>query len=139
MNVALLQNLVDYGIMGLLGLLSILSVWLFIERKLFYRSLDLSAYTSKKRFEIAITKHLTTIATIASNAPYIGLLGTVLAIMITFFTMQEAGMDAAKITAALALALKTTAAGLLVAILSIVFYNTLVRDTERLLVEYEER
>ncbi|OQX74809.1 MAG: TonB-system energizer ExbB [Campylobacteraceae bacterium 4484_4] len=139
MNITLLQNLVDYGIIGLLFLLSILSVWLFIERKLFYRSLDFTAYKSKKKFEIALTKNLTTIATIASNAPYIGLLGTVVAIMITFFTMGEAGMDAAKITAALALALKTTAAGLVVAIISIVFYNILARDTERLLVEYEER
>ena len=77
-----------------------------------------------------MTRHMSIIGTIASNAPYIGLLGTVLAIMLTFMTMSNADIVATKIMASLALALKATAAGLVVAILSQIFYNTLARFIE---------
>ena len=92
----------------------------------------------KKALDIALTKHLTIIGTIASNSPYIGLLGTVLAIMLTFMTMGNAGdIDASKIMESLALALKATAAGLVVAIISMVFYNILSRFAEVLESDYE--
>lgn len=129
---------IDYGVMGLLFLMSILSLGLFIERVFFYKSLLLSQYKTKKSLEIALSNHLTTIATITSNAPYIGLLGTVLAIMLTFVNMSEQGIDAAKIMSSLALALKTTAVGLVVAIVSMVFNNILVRYSERFLAVYDE-
>ena len=93
---------------------------------------------TKKALDIALTKHLTIIGTIASNSPYIGLLGTVLAIMLTFMTMGNAGdIDASKIMESLALALKATAAGLVVAIISMVFYNILSRFAEVLESDYE--
>lgn len=133
-----LQFSIDYGIMGLLFLLSVLSLGLFLERVFFYKNLDLHHYKSKKSLEIALSNHVTTIATITSNAPYIGLLGTVLAIMLTFMTMSEQGLEATKIMNALALALKTTALGLVVAIISMVFNNILVRYSERFLAAYDE-
>ena len=43
------------------------------------------------------TKHLTIIGTIASNSPYIGLLGTVMAIMLTFMTMSNGQIETTKL------------------------------------------
>ena len=64
------------------------------------------------------------IATIGSSAPYIGLLGTVLGIMLTFYSMGKTGfMDTNKIMVGLALALKVTAVGLMVAIPAVIIYN----------------
>ena len=84
-----------------------------------------------------MTKHLTIIGTIASNSPYIGLLGTVLAIMLTFMTMGNGDIEASKIMSSLALALKATAVGLVVAIVSQVFYNILGRFAEVMESKYE--
>ena len=138
MNIELLKNLVDYGVVILLIFMSFLSFWFFIERILFYKNIDVKFYKSKKSLEIAITKHLSIIGTIASNAPYIGLLGTVLAIMLTFMTMSEGDIEATKIMSSLALALKATAVGLVVAILSQVFYNVLARYAEVIESKFDE-
>jgi biopolymer transport protein ExbB len=118
-----LVYLIDYGIIGSLIVLSVISVAIFIERYLFFKKLSVDDRTSdRKIFEIEITKRMAIIATIGSNAPYIGLLGTVLGIMLTFFTIGKEGyVDATKIMVGLALALKATAIGLVVAIPSIVF------------------
>lgn len=137
MDIEFLKNLVDYGVISLLIFMSFLSVWFFIERLFFYNKLEFDNYKTQKSLEIAVTKHLTTIGTIASNAPYIGLLGTVLAIMLTFMTMSAGDIEATKIMASLALALKATAIGLVVAILSMVFYNVLSRYSEVLVTKYE--
>lgn len=129
---------IDYGIIGLLFGMSIVSLGLFIERIFFYKSLEVRSYKTKKSLEIALSNHLTTIATITSNAPYLGLLGTVLAIMLTFMSMSEQSIETSKIMSSLALALKTTAVGLVVAILSMVFNNILVRYSERFLAVFDE-
>ena len=85
-----------------------------------------------------VTKKLHLIATIGSNAPYIGLLGTVLGIMFTFYTMGREGfLDTGKIMIGLALALKATAAGLVVAIPSIVLYNLLLRKVKVILLLWD--
>ncbi|MBU3014743.1 TonB-system energizer ExbB [Poseidonibacter lekithochrous] len=137
MDIEVLKNLVDYGVIALLVFMSFLSVWFFIERLFFYKKIDVKSFKNKKSLDIALTKHLTIIGTIASNSPYIGLLGTVLAIMLTFFTMGNGDIEAAKIMSSLALALKATAAGLVVAIISQIFYNILGRYAEVLESEYE--
>jgi len=136
-NIETLKNLVDYGVIVLLVIMSFIAVFFFIERILFYKKIDVKGYNTKKALDIALTKHLTIIGTIASNAPYIGLLGTVLAIMLTFITMGSAEIDAAKIMESLALALKATAVGLVVAIVSMVMYNILGRFAEVLESNYE--
>ena len=137
MNIELLKNLVDYGVIALLVFMSFISFWFFIERILFYKKLDVRSFKNKKSLDIALTKHLTIIGTIASNSPYIGLLGTVLAIMLTFVTMGNGDIDASKIMSSLALALKATAIGLVVAIISQIFYNILGRYAEVLESDYE--
>jgi len=133
-----LKKIVDFGVIGFLVLLSILSLTFFIERLFYYKKVDSTKFKNHKLLENALTKHLTTIGSIASNAPYIGLLGTVLAIMITFASIGNSGLDAAKIMSSIALALKTTAVGLVVAICSMFFYNILVRYTETILAHFDE-
>ncbi len=137
MDIEILKNLVDYGVIFLLIFMSFISFYFFIERVLFYRKIDVKSFKNKKALDIALTKHLTIIGTIASNSPYIGLLGTVLAIMLTFITMGNGDIDAAKIMSSLALALKATAVGLVVAIISQIFYNILGRYAETLESLYE--
>jgi biopolymer transport protein ExbB len=133
-----LKFAIDYGIIGLLVLLSVVSVSVAIERWLLYRRVRPADSTSKKALELMLTSRIHIIATVGSNAPYVGLLGTVLGIMLTFYTLGNQGfMDTARIMVGLALALKATAVGLLVAIPSVVLYNFLLRRVKRLLLEWD--
>lgn len=133
-----LKHVVDYGVIGLLGLLSVLSVAIAIERYLFFRQVKTNGFSDKRRLELELTRKLHIIATIGSNAPYIGLLGTVLGIMLTFYTIGREGfMDTCRIMVGLALALKATAIGLLVAIPSVVLYNFLLRRAKVIVTEWE--
>ncbi len=139
-RMAWLKAVVDYGIIGLLVLMSITAVAITLERWSVLRRVRVSEYTDKRELELIITRKLHLIATIGSNAPYIGLLGTVLGIMLTFYTMGEHGlMDSTKIMTGLALALKATAMGLVVAIPSIVFYNVLLRKVKVILLQWDIR
>jgi biopolymer transport protein ExbB len=133
-----LHAIVDYGIIGLLIVMSIITVSIAIERLLVYRKIRPGDFDNRKSLEIELTKKLHVIATIGSNAPYIGLLGTVLGIMLTFYTIGKEGLvDTGKIMTGLALALKATAIGLVVAIPSITFYNFLLRKVKVLVAEWE--
>jgi biopolymer transport protein ExbB len=134
----LLKELVEYGIIGLLLLLSFFAIAIAFERWSFYRKVEVEKFKTKQELEIELTKGLTFIASVASNAPYIGLLGTVLGIMLTFYTIgQEGFVDTKKVMVGLALALKATAVGLLVAIPCSVLYNLLLRKVKNLLLLWE--
>ena len=138
MEMEWLSATIDFGILGLLGLLNITVVAVGLERFFFYRSIELESFKSIKALELALTKRLVVIASIASNAPYIGLLGTVLGIMLTFYNIGlDASADVGKIMIGLALALKATAAGLVVALISVVAYNLLLRKTKVMLLQWE--
>lgn len=137
MNIETLKHLVDYGVIALLLFMSFIAFWFFIERIIFYKKINIKTFKNKKQLDVALTKHLTIIGTIASNSPYIGLLGTVMAIMLTFMTMSGGDIEATKIMESLALALKATAVGLVVAIASQIFYNILGRYAEVLESLYE--
>jgi len=129
---------VDYGVIGILVLMSIIGVAISLERYVVYRTVRLEEYRDRKSLELALTSRLHIIAIIGSNAPYVGLLGTVVGIMLTFYTMGESGfMDTGKIMVSLALALKVTAIGLVVAIPAVVTYNLLLRRTKVLLTRWE--
>jgi len=129
---------IDYGIMGILLLMSVAAVAIAVERHLVFKNISIDSFHDKRSLELELTHKLHLIATIGSNAPYIGLLGTVLGIMLTFYTMGREGfMDSGKIMIGLSLALKATAAGLLVAIPSVVFYNLLLRRVKVLLMKWE--
>jgi biopolymer transport protein ExbB len=133
-----LKGAIDYGIIGFLILLSLIAVGIALERFFVFRHIKIEDFPDKKSLELELTRKLHLIATIGSNAPYIGLLGTVLGIMLTFYTIgQEGFMDTGKIMVGLALALKATAVGLLVAIPSVSLYNFLLRKVKVLLLQWE--
>jgi biopolymer transport protein ExbB len=135
-----LKITIDYGIIGLLILMSVVSIGIAIERYLVYRQIRLDQFTDRPSLEKELTRKIHLIATIGSNAPYIGLLGTVLGIMLTFYTIGLEGfMDTGKIMVGLALALKATAVGLLVAIPSVALYNFLLRKVKVLMMDWEIR
>jgi len=134
----MLGSMVDYGVIGLLVVLSIVAVAISIERFRFYSRTDVNTYQTIQELESALTGRLHIVGTIGSNAPYIGLLGTVMGIMHTFYAMGSGGTtNVNDIMAGLALALKATAAGLLVAIPSIVLYNLLHRRVNVLMLQKE--
>jgi biopolymer transport protein ExbB len=135
-----LQATIDYGVIGLLLVMSFIAVAIAIERILFFRSYLPAEDAVREEIEIALTRRLHLIATIGSNAPYIGLLGTVLGIMMTFYQMGETGIvDTSSIMTGLALALKATAAGLVVAIPAITAYNLLLRKAKERMLGWEGR
>ncbi len=139
MPVEHIKTLIDYGILGLLGILSIVVFAFAIERMLFYRRVRLRSYAHARRLELDLMRRLPAIASIGASAPYIGLLGTVLAIILTFYVIGKQGgaIEPGAIMQHLALALKATAAGLLVAIPATVIYNALLTRVERRLAEWE--
>ena len=134
-----IKDIVDYGIIGLLIFLSFITFAFAIERLLFYRSVKLKNYSNKTALELDLSKHLATVASIGSNAPYIGLLGTVLAIILTFYIIgdQQETINPGEIMKHLALALKATAAGLVVAIPATVIYYALLTKVDTLLGRWE--
>ena len=103
------------------------------ERLLFFRKVKASNYQRQDDFDNALSENLTALYIIYSNAPYVGLLGTVLGIMIVFYDMGLSGnIDVKSIVIGLSLALKATALGLIVAIPSLMAYNALLRKVSLL-------
>ncbi|MDE4053643.1 TonB-system energizer ExbB [Glaesserella parasuis] len=127
-----LQSYIDYIILGLLAIMSVILFAKIIERVLFYKKVEVKDYETLQELEIDLTANLTTISTIGSNAPYIGLLGTVVGILLTFYELGHSGgdIDAASIMVHLSLALKATAVGILVDITAMMFYNGFGRKVE---------
>ncbi len=129
---------IDYIIIGILGLMSFFVVWYSIERALFFSKVDPKNYSNLDDYEMALTKNLTSLYIIYSNAPYIGLLGTVSGIMITFYDMgMSGGIDTKSIMIGLSLALKATGLGLLVAIPTLMIYNGFNRKVDILVTKFK--
>jgi biopolymer transport protein ExbB len=134
-----LKDYLDFFIFGILGFMSFLMLWMVIERYLYYRSVDVSHFDNPDALNVALTNNLTTISTIGANAPYVGLLGTVMGILITFYDLGQGGkIEPGTIMLGLALALKATALGLVVAIPAIVFYNGLLRKVDVLTARWKQ-
>jgi len=136
----LLKTYLDMAVFGTLGLMGFIALWMTLERLFFYKSLQLEQFSHAEYLNIALTKNLTTLATIGANAPYVGLLGTVIGILITFYELgQQHNLDTSAIMTGLALALKATAAGIAVAIPSIIAYNGLNRKVEVFNAQYRAK
>ncbi|EDP5606416.1 TonB-system energizer ExbB [Campylobacter jejuni] len=128
-----LKDYIDLIIFLILGIMAFIAFWCVVERMLFFRKINFKNYENQEQFDDAISENLTTIYIIYSNAPYIGLLGTVIGIMVTFYEMGLAGnIDVKSIVVGLSLALKATALGLLVAIPALMAYNALLRKASLL-------
>ena len=89
--------------------------------------------------KLRLEKNLGFLGTVGSNAPFIGLFGTVLEILRVFNQLGEAGVttgdEASDIMTGISEALVATAIGLLVAIPAVIAYNAFTRKVKRSLAE----
>lgn len=90
------------------------------------------------REKVRYEKRLGFLATLASNAPYVGLFGTVLGIIKSFRDLAVNIAEASQaVMAGIAEALVATAVGLLVAIPAVIAYNTFKGRVKRSVVDSE--
>jgi biopolymer transport protein ExbB len=90
------------------------------------------------RAKISWDRNLSLLATIGSNAPFVGLFGTVLGIIKAFHDLsQQSTTGSQVITSGIAEALVATAVGLLVAIPAVVSFNLFQRRVKFALAEAE--
>lgn len=80
---------------------------------------------------------LTPLATLGSNAPFIGLFGTVLGIIQAFAVLGSSHADTTSIMVGISEALVATAVGLFVAIPAVIAYNYFSRKMKLILVRCE--
>jgi biopolymer transport protein ExbB len=71
----------------------------------------------------ALDRYLGFLATVGSNAPFIGLLGTVFGVMEAFHSMQANAGEATAVMGGISQALVATAIGLMVAIPAVIAFN----------------
>ncbi|MCD8554736.1 TonB-system energizer ExbB [Seleniivibrio sp.] len=129
---------VDYGVMGVLALMSIIAVAVAVERFSYFRKIRHDSFKTVQAYESALTKRVYIVATVGTNAPYVGLLGTVLGIMQTFYAIGISGSaDVEAIMTGLAMSLKATAAGLVTAIPAVILYNILIRKINEMILHKE--
>lgn len=132
-----IKEYLDFAIFGILGLMGLIATWIIFERLFYFRSLTWQNFAHSEHLNIALTQNLTTLSTIGANAPYVGLVGTVLGILITFYDLgQGDSLDTSAIMLGLALALKATAAGIAIAIPCIMAYNGLMRKVDVINAQY---
>lgn len=92
------------------------------QREGFSRSFDISAFLAIRKLE----SNLTILGTIGGVAPFLGLFGTIVRILIIFHDMggQALGSQATSLASGIGSALIATAFGLGVAIVAVIFYNS---------------
>ena len=129
----------DHGIFGILGFMSVVVLWFALERWIYFMRVKTQNFAIEEELQMALTRGLTTISSIGVNAPYIGLLGTVLGILITFNDLGKGGeINTNNIMLGLSLALKATAGGLVVAIPAIMIYNSLLRKVDLITMRWKK-
>jgi biopolymer transport protein ExbB len=109
------------------------------DKQLSSSILNEKAQDSVIRAKISWDKNLSLLATIGSNAPFIGLFGTVLGIIKAFHDLSEQtpGGPSQIITGGISEALVATAVGLLVAIPAVVAFNLFQRHVKMAVSEAE--
>ncbi|MCO4795266.1 MAG: MotA/TolQ/ExbB proton channel family protein [Bacteriovoracaceae bacterium] len=87
-----------------------------------------------------LKNYLWILGTVGSSAPFIGLFGTVVGIIKSFDSIARAGKSGfAVVAAGLSEALIATAAGILVAVIAVVFYNYFQTKISSLLLDFKNR
>lgn len=86
-----------------------------------------------------IQSHLTTLSTIASVSPLLGLFGTVLGMISVFSVLsQQANIEANMLAGGISEALVTTACGMAIAMPTLAFYNHFTSRVQNLIIEIEK-
>ena len=86
-----------------------------------------------------LERFLTTLGTIASMAPLMGLFGTVVGMIEIFGTQTAAGSNPIQLAHGISIALYNTAFGLVVAIPAMIFYRHFRAKVDALVVEMEQQ
>lgn len=97
------------------------------QKKGFSRSFDIASALATRKLE----HRLTILGTIGGVAPFLGLFGTVVRILYTFQDLAAQGNQSAAVAMGIGSALIATAAGLGVAIVAVVCYNTFQSTVRR--------
>ena len=86
-----------------------------------------------------IKKYLTTLGTIASVSPLLGLLGTVIGMIGVFSELSAGGVvQANQLAGGISEALLTTACGMVIAMPTLAFYNHFTSKMQNLIIEMEK-
>lgn len=101
--------------------------------------LEADIFIKASKYLLSCERGLSTIKIIASIAPILGLLGTVLGVLESFETIAATGFSsgASAFASGISMALITTAGGLIVALPHYVGYNYLMRGLTELESKYE--
>jgi biopolymer transport protein ExbB len=100
---------------------------------------NVDALQTRARHEIVrLERGLVVLEIIVGIAPLLGLVGTIIGMMAVFGDIGQAGLtDAAKLAQGIALILRATLAGLLIAIPSLIFWSYYSKKVEILAAEME--
>lgn len=85
----------------------------------------------------SLERHLGFLATVGSNAPFIGLLGTVFGVMEAFQALANSEGDTKAVMIGISQALVATAIGLIVAIPAVIAYNYFQKQVKGVLLNLE--
>lgn len=146
--------MVPIGILSVLGLMSLLErVW-SLPRSRYQGKDELRTYAQQtmgrddqlllleekgRQLVGALHKRTFLLGIVASVAPMLGLLGTVLGMIVTFSDIQEVGVgDAGALAGGISQALMTTFAGLCVGIPALVAHRWVLREIDDIALEWEE-
>lgn len=102
--------------------------------------------TLRQAFEIAgrgavhrLERYLNTLGSIASAAPLLGLLGTVIGMIEIFGSQTVAGSNPIQLAHGISIALYNTAMGIIVAVPALIFYRHFRAKVDELVVEMEQQ
>jgi biopolymer transport protein ExbB len=112
-----------------------------LETALFGRDAMREAIEAAGRREIPhVSRYLSSLATIATVSPLMGLLGTVLGMIQVFTVVARQGLgQASSLSGGIAVALTTTAFGLIIAIPALIMHNVFNRRAESIILDVEAR
>lgn len=100
-----------------------------VEKEDFSRAFDITVGIVGRKLE----KYLAILATIGATAPFLGLFGTVVGVIVTLQILGEAGGQTQEVVIGIAKALIATGYGLIVAIIAVImnnYYNNIVKRFE---------
>lgn len=132
-----IRELVDIIVMIVLGGMSVIALGIVINRTLYFKNVDITTYETIDELESSLTSYMHLLAAVGANAPYVGLLGTVMGIMATFSAIGADTSNVSGIMQGLSSALLATGLGLLVAIPSVLSYNILLRVVKKKIVQWK--
>lgn len=133
------ENRIGWVVFALYGVM--VSVWLYvvISRYWFYRRLSgaLMQYATLEALEVALTNQLVLLDVIVMNAVWLGLAGSILSVM-WYFGLPLDSVDATKLMRVFTDALKTTFAGLLLALCVDTSQRFIKRSVSVLMLRWQE-